>query len=66
MTTPASTSAARDGTAAPPPALATPLIEVSTLALRVHNRRVVAAPMSWTQKATGIPIAHERKGTRHA
>ena len=44
MTTPASTSAdARDGTAAPPPALATPLIEVSTLALRVHNRRVVAA-----------------------
>jgi len=45
MTTPASTTAgARDGTAAPPPALATPLIEVSTLTLRVHNRRVAAAP----------------------
>jgi hypothetical protein len=53
MTTPASTTAgARDGTAAPPPASAIPLIEVSALALRVHNRRVAAAPMSWTQKAS--------------
>jgi hypothetical protein len=53
MRTPASTTAgARDGTAAPPPALPTPLVEVSTLALRAHNRRVAAAPMSWTQKAS--------------
>jgi len=43
---------ARDGTAAPPPALAFSLIEVSTLALWVHNRRIAAAPVSWTQKAS--------------
>ena len=53
MRTPASTTAgARDGTAAPPPALAFSLIEVSTLALWVHNRRIAAAPVSWTQKAS--------------
>jgi hypothetical protein len=37
---------ARDGTAAPPPGVGYPLIEVSTLALRVHNRRVAAAPLA--------------------
>ena len=39
MTTPASTTSGARRTAAP-------LIEVSTLALRVHNRRAAAAPMS--------------------
>src|SRR5262245_11233542 len=53
---------AGDGTAAPPPVLAIPLIEVSTLALRVHNRRVAAAPMSLDTEI----IKGANKWKRHA